>query len=127
MFEIPKKVMLLIDDEVTIGIIIKIQFSKDYNIKIIDNGLEAIKWLKEGNIPDLIILDINMPQMNGIEFLKEIRKYNFFKKTPITVLSSEDSSNKRIEAFKNGASDYLTKPFNPVELRIRMERFIVND
>lgn len=127
MFEAPKKVMLLIDDEVTIGIIIKIQFSKDYTIKIIDNGLEAIKWLKEGNIPDLIILDLNMPQMNGIEFLKEIRKYNFFKKTPITVLSSEDSSNKRIEAFKNGANDYLTKPFNPVELRIRMERFIVND
>lgn len=127
MLEKQKKEMLLVDDEVTIGIIIKIQFDKDYNIKIIDNGLEAIKWLKEGNIPDLIILDLNMPQMNGLEFLKEVRKYNFFKKTPITVLSSEDSSNKRIEAFKSGANDYLTKPFNPVELRIRMERFLVND
>ena len=123
MVETDKKSMLLIDDEVTIGIIIKIQFDKDYNITIIDNGLDAIKWLREGNLPDLIILDLNMPQMNGLEFLREIRKYSFFKKTPITVLSSEDSSNKRIEAFKSGANDYLTKPFNPIELRIRMERF----
>ena len=127
MVENDKKVMLLIDDEVTIGIIIKIQFDKDYNITIINNGLDAIKWLREGNLPDLIILDLNMPQMNGLEFLKEVRKYSFFKKTPITVLSSEDSSNKRIEAFKSGANDYLTKPFNPIELRIRMERFFVDN
>lgn len=119
-----KKSMLVVDDESAIGTIIEIQFDKDYEITILKNGLDAVKWLLAGNLPDLIILDLNMPAMNGLEFLKEVRKYSFFKETPMIVLSSEDSSGKRIEAFKSGANDYLMKPFNPVELRIRMERFL---
>ena len=126
MSEKQKKNLLLIDDESAIAIIIQIQFGKDYTINIVKNGLDAVKWLLAGNLPDLIILDLNMPEMNGLEFLKEVRKYNFFKKIPMIVLSGEDSSIKRIEAFKSGANDYLTKPFNPVELRIRMERFLLS-
>jgi DNA-binding response OmpR family regulator len=121
-----KKQLLLIDDEAAIGMIIRIQFEKDYDITLFDNGLDAIKWLLGGNIPDLIILDLNMPKMNGIDFMKEVKKLNYFNATPLIVLSGEDASAKRIEAFKNGASDYLTKPFNPVELRVRMERFLTN-
>lgn len=119
-----KKNLLLIDDEAAIGMIIRIQFEKDYAITALDNGLDGMKWLLAGNIPDIIILDLNMPQMNGFEFLKEVRKLNYFKLTPMIVLSGEDTSAKRIEAFKNGANDYLTKPFNPIELKIRMERFL---
>jgi DNA-binding response OmpR family regulator len=118
-----KKSLLLVDDEAAIGMIVRIQFEKDYDITVLTNGLSGLKWLKEGNIPDAIVLDLNMPQMNGIEFLKEVRKLNFFRNTPMIVLSGEDSSGKRIEAFRSGADDYLTKPFNPVELRVRMERF----
>ena len=127
MAENRKKNMLLVDDEAAIGIIIQIQFDKDYEITILKNGLDAIKWLLAGNLPDLIVLDLNMPEMNGLEFLREVRKYSFFKKIPMIVLSGEDSSGKRIEAFRSGANDYLTKPFNPVELRVRMERFLQND
>jgi DNA-binding response OmpR family regulator len=116
--------MLLVDDESAIGLIIQIQFSKDYNITVLKNGMDAITWLLDGNIPDLIVLDLNMPQMNGIQFLKEVRKYSFFKNIPMIVLSGEESSSKKIEAFANGANDYLTKPFNPAELRVRMERFL---
>ena len=126
MSEKQKKNLLLIDDESAIAIIIQIQFGKDYTITILKNGLEAVKWLLAGNLPDLIILDLNMPEMNGLDFLKEVRKYNFFRKIPMIVLSGEDNSIKKIEAFKSGADDYLTKPFNPVELRIRMERFLLS-
>lgn len=125
MAENSKKSMLLVDDEAAIGIIIQIQFDKDYDITILKNGMDAVKWLLAGNLPDLIILDLNMPEMNGLEFLKEVRKYSYFKKIPMIVLSGEDSSSKRIEAFRSGANDYLTKPFNPVELRVRMERFLI--
>jgi DNA-binding response OmpR family regulator len=118
-----RKSLLLVDDEAAIGMIVRIQFEKDYDITVLTNGLNGLKWLKDGNIPDVIVLDLNMPEMNGIEFLKEVRKLNFFKNTPMIVLSGEDSSGKRIEAFRTGADDYLTKPFNPVELRVRMERF----
>jgi two-component system, chemotaxis family, chemotaxis protein CheY len=119
-----KKSLLLVDDESAIGLIIQIQFSKDYNITVLKNGMDAIQWLLDGNIPDLIVLDLNMPEMNGLQFLKEVRKYSFFKSTPMIVLSGEESSSKRIEAFASGANDYITKPFNPVELRVRMERFL---
>lgn len=127
MAENSKKNMLLVDDEAAIGIIIQIQFDKDYEITILKNGMDAVKWLLAGNLPDLIVLDLNMPEMNGLEFLKEVRKYSYFKKIPMIVLSGEDSSSKRIEAFRSGANDYLTKPFNPVELRVRMERFLTQD
>jgi DNA-binding response OmpR family regulator len=127
MAENSKKNMLLVDDEAAIGIIIQIQFDKDYEITILKNGMDAVKWLLAGNLPDLIILDLNMPEMNGLEFLKEVRKYSYFKKIPMIVLSGEDSSSKRIEAFRSGANDYLTKPFNPVELRVRMERFLTQE
>ena len=124
MSENQKKTMLLVDDETAIGLIIQIQFSKDYIITVQNNGIDAVKWLLEGNIPDLIVLDLNMPQMNGLQFLKEVRKYSYFKHIPMIVLSGEESSSKRIEAFANGANDYVTKPFNPAELRVRMERFL---
>lgn len=114
---------MLVDDEAAIGMIVRIQFEKDYDLTVMTNGLNGMKWLMEGNIPDVIVLDLNMPEMNGIEFLKEVRKLNYFASTPLIVLSGEDSSSKRIEAFKNGADDYMMKPFNPIELRVRMERF----
>jgi DNA-binding response OmpR family regulator len=119
-----KKQLLLVDDEAVIAMIIRIQFEKDYDIVTINNGLDAMKWLLDGNIPDLIILDLNMPKMNGVEFLEEVRKFNYFRKLPLIVLSGEDSSAKRIEVFQKGANDFITKPFNPVELRVRMERFL---
>jgi DNA-binding response OmpR family regulator len=118
-----RRSLLLVDDEAAIGMIVRIQFEKDYDLTVMTNGLNGMKWLMEGNIPDVIVLDLNMPEMNGIEFLKEVRKLNYFASTPLIVLSGEDSSSKRIEAFKNGADDYMMKPFNPIELRVRMERF----
>jgi DNA-binding response OmpR family regulator len=119
-----KPSLLLIDDEAAIGMIVRIQFEKDYELTMLTNGLNGMKWISAGNIPDIIVLDLNMPEMNGIDFLKEVRKLNYFKKTPMIVLSGEDSSAKRIEAFKNGADDFINKPFNPIELRVRMERFL---
>lgn len=118
-----RRSLLLVDDEAAIGMIVRIQFEKDYDLTVMTNGLNGMKWLMDGNIPDVIVLDLNMPEMNGIEFLKEVRKLNYFASTPLIVLSGEDSSSKRIEAFKNGADDYMMKPFNPIELRVRMERF----
>ncbi len=119
-----KPSLLLIDDEAAIGMIVRIQFEKDYELTMMTNGLNGMKWISAGNIPDIIVLDLNMPEMNGLDFLKEVRKLNYFKNTPMIVLSGEDSSAKRIEVFQNGADDFINKPFNPIELRVRMERFL---
>lgn len=125
MLKIKKKRMLLVEDMAAICIIIKIHFAIDHDISVLENGRGAIDWLLLGNLPDIVLLDINMPVMNGLEFLKEASKLGLLKRTPIIILSAEESSKMKIEAFKSGASDYVTKPFNPIELRVRIERFFV--
>lgn len=118
-----KKNILLIDDQPVMGILLKSKLENDFNVEIKHNGKEALSWIMEGNIPDAVVLDLNMPEMNGIEFIKEVRKFNYFEKVPLVVLSGEEGVNSRIEAFKEGADDFLMKPFNPAELTIRVNRF----
>jgi DNA-binding response OmpR family regulator len=118
-----KKNILLIDDQPVMGIILKNKLENDFNVSIKHNGKEALAWIMEGNIPNVVVLDLNMPEMNGIEFIKEIRKFNYLDKIPLVVLSGEEGVNSRIEAFREGADDFLIKPFNPTELTIRINRF----
>lgn len=118
-----KKSILLIDDQPVMGILLKSKLENDFNVEIKHNGREALAWIMEGNIPDGIVLDLNMPEMNGIEFIKEVRKFNYFDKVPLIVLSGEESVNSRINAFEEGADDFLIKPFNPAELKVRINRF----
>lgn len=118
-----KKHVLLIDDQPVMGILLKSKLENDFTVDIKHNGKEALAWIMEGNIPDAVVLDLNMPEMNGIEFIKEVRKFNYFDKVPLIVLSGEEAVNSRIEAFQVGADDFLIKPFNPTELTIRVNRF----
>ncbi len=117
-----KKQLLVIDDEVSIGIIIEINFSDNYDVIQLSNGREALDWLLEGNHPEAIVADINMPELDGISFVKQIRNIALYQETPLIVLSSEEVSTKKIEALKAGADDYLVKPFNPEELAVRLDK-----
>jgi two-component system chemotaxis response regulator CheY len=76
-----------------------------------DNGEEALKMLEEHRV-DLVLLDWNMPKLSGIDFLKQIRADEKFKKLPIIMVTSESAKFNVIEAIKNGATDYVTKPVN---------------
>ncbi|MFA5642039.1 MAG: response regulator, partial [Bacteroidales bacterium] len=84
--------------------------------------IKAIAWLQEGNIPDLILSDIYMPNMSGIDFLDYIKKNDLFKSIPFVILSSEDSTSQKIELLEKGADDYISKPFNPIELKVRLKK-----
>ena len=83
-----------------------------------------IEWLNEGNIPDLIISDIRMPLMTGDEFLRYMKNNELFKSIPIVMLSSEESTTERIRLLEEGAEDYILKPFNPLELKVRIKKII---
>ena len=109
-----KKKILAVDDEQTTCLLLE-NFLSDYEIVTKNSGIEALKWL-EKNLPDLIITDIQMPKMNGFEFLKEVRLIGFNKRTPVIMLSGNTESKERIKCYQMGAQDYLTKPFNPEEL-----------
>jgi two-component system KDP operon response regulator KdpE len=89
------------------------------NFKVIEavNGREAISFA--GTLkPDAIVLDLGLPDMSGIEVLKEIRK---FSEVPIIILSVQDDSEVIVQALDIGADDYVTKPFEPQELAARIK------
>ena len=115
--------MLLVDDEPLIGVLLKNKFQSTYEVTIKLNGLEGLSYILEGNVPDVIIIDLNMPVMGGIEFIQEIRKFNYLNHILLIVLSGEETAASRIEAFNVGADDFLIKPFNMSELSLRIDRF----
>ena len=88
------------------------------------NPLHTIKWLHDGNMPDLIISDIRMPEMRGDEFLEYLKHNELVKQIPVVMLSSEDSTSERIRLPEEGAEDYIVKPFNPQELKIRIKKIL---
>ena len=118
------KSSLLVDDKPEIAKIIMIYLSSSYQVVYMENPVKAISWMNEGNIPDGIISDLNMPEMSGEEFVCYLKGNNLFNHIPILVLSSEESSSTRIRLLEEGAEDFIIKPFNPEELRIRIKRLV---
>ncbi len=116
-----KKKILVIDDELSIRMLLENFLSKIYEVITKNDGMEGVQWLEQGNIPDLIVADIQMPNMNGNDFIKNIRSSGFFKEIPLIMLSGIESSQEKVKCLKLGANDYLVKPFNPEELAIRIE------
>ena len=102
----------------------QIVFAKDGTVLSMLNPIEALAWMHAGNIPDLIISDVNMPEMDGRTFLKQLKASSTFNFIPVIILSSLESSNDRIELLEAGASDFVLKPFNPQELKIRVRNLL---
>ena len=116
--------MLIIEDNNFMKVLLKNLFSLNYNVQCVSNGYEALDWLYKGNMPNVIISDIVMPEMDGFEFLKNIRGSTFFNNIPLVMLSGVDKSNDRIRCLQLGANDYIIKPFNPEELTIRIHNLL---
>lgn len=119
-----KKKILILDDKETIAKILSIYLMADYDCIWLSDGLQGMKWLQEGNTPDLIISDIRMPEMRGDDFLEWLKQNELFKHIPVIMLSSEDSTSERIRLLEIGAADYIVKPFNPLELKVRVKKII---
>ena len=97
--------------------------SDEYQVTGVSNGQEVINSIKTKQ-PDLILSDIMMPEMRGDDFLEWIKANELFKHIPVIMLSSEDSTTERIRLLEIGAEDYIVKPFNPMELKIRVKKII---
>lgn len=117
------KSILLVDDKPEIAKIIMLYLS-GYDIHYVENPIKAIHWLTEGHMPDIIISDLNMPEMSGEEFLLYLKANELFSDIPVLILSSVESSASRIRLFEEGAEDFILKPFNPEELRVRIKRIL---
>ena len=113
--------ILVVDDDKEIVKAVEIYLGKE-NYKIIKayDGEQALERIKKNDI-QLVILDIMMPKKDGIETLEEIRKD---KNIPVIMLSAKSEDIDKINGLNIGADDYVTKPFNPVELIARVNALI---
>jgi len=113
-----KEVILVVDDEKEIRDLIGIYLSNDgYSVIKAANGVEALNVLGNEKV-DLIILDIMMPIMDGLKVCMKIREY---KNMPIIMLSAKSEDMDKIMGLTTGADDYVSKPFNPLELLARVK------
>lgn len=119
-----KKKILLIDDKSAIGKVASTYLAENYDLIYVENPLMAMEWLEQGNRPDLIISDLYMPHMTGDIFLKRIKEDEALRTIPFVILSSEEDADRKIELLAEGAADYILKPFDPLELKIRVKKVI---
>lgn len=112
--------ILVVEDDPYMQIILNEFLSATYEVEISDNGMDALAFLQNGNIPDLILSDYNTPEITGLQLIEQVKASDFFKSIPVIILSGEESSEKRIKCLDAGADDFVVKPFNPAELAARI-------
>jgi two-component system, OmpR family, alkaline phosphatase synthesis response regulator PhoP len=116
--------ILLVDDEVDILEFISYNLEKEgYKVYTAQNGAEAIK-IAERTLPDLIILDVMMPEMDGIAACEEIRRIPALQHTMIAFLTARGEDYSQIAGFEAGADDYITKPIRPKVLVSRVKALL---
>jgi CheY-like chemotaxis protein len=86
-----KKRILLVDDEVAILKLLEFILKKDYDLVVKNNGFDALTWLDNGNMPDLIISDMEMPYFDGADFVRSLKVSGYFRDIPLIVLSGSES------------------------------------
>ncbi len=118
-----EKIMLLVDDNADVRYFIRSHFASGYHIFEANNGVEG--WnIALKTIPNIIISDVLMPDMDGFEFCRKIRKDERTSHIPILLLTALGSREHEIEGLSKGADDYITKPFDLVVLQTKIENIL---
>ncbi|MAS64247.1 MAG: DNA-binding response regulator [Coraliomargarita sp.] len=113
--------ILVIDDEPDVTDLLKYSLElKGYNVHALNNPIEFVSKVRDLS-PNLIILDIMMPELDGMQLCQIIRSDPIIKSTPIIFLSARSEVEDRVKGLEHGADDYLTKPFSTEELLLRVE------
>ncbi|MBT0670556.1 response regulator [Novosphingobium profundi] len=116
------KLILTVDDSATIRMLLKTALSaQGFRIESANDGAHGLERMREVK-PDLLITDINMPKMDGFELIEALRGEAEFKATPILVLSTEFSDEKKARAREAGATGWITKPFDADKLGAAIRR-----
>jgi len=121
-----KNKILIVDDKSEFRRLTKTILSSKYMVETAENGVEALKILQSGDLPDLIVTDLMMPVLGGKDFVEQVKSSGAFSHIPVIVLSSIDKSDEKIKLINLGANDYLEKPYNPAELMARIENLLKN-
>ena len=115
--EIEERHVLVADDEAHIGRIIKIKMEQGpFRVTLAFDGQEAVDILEQEDRIDLVVLDLMMPRLSGLDVLDRIRSSDRWKSLPCIILTAAGQEDYEREARKGGATDFLTKPFSPKKL-----------
>lgn len=119
-----KNRILIVEDDEAIARMIAMNLKvAGYDTRIFLDGLEAYEALPEDSNYDLALLDVMVPGMDGFELMSEMRKYDI----PVIYVSARDDLNSKLTGLTGGAEDYITKPFEILELLVRIEKVLVRN
>ena len=124
MKDMKKPYIFIIEDCDMMRQFLETYLAKSGIIQAFGSGQEAIQALSLDNWPDVIILDLNLPDIHGKDVLRILKKRQLLTRSKVIVLSGEDNAISRISCLSAGASDYLVKPFHPRELQLRLFKLL---
>ena len=116
-------ILVVDDDRVVRRIVVAKLYGLGYEIEEAEDGQEALDFLEEAEVPDLLITDSNMPRMNGLQLVRKLRESEdpAVAMLPIIMLTARQGEHDVIEGLKTGLDDYVIKPFSPDELAARVQ------
>ncbi|MEJ2184797.1 MAG: response regulator [Gemmatimonadota bacterium] len=118
-----RRTVLVADDEPYIGRIIQLKLEDGpYQVVLAHDGEEALELLRSDRPFDLVLLDIMMPRLSGLDVLREMRRLPQHGDTPVIMLTAKGQEADRETATRYGATDFLTKPFSPKKLLARIDQ-----
>src|ERR1700748_12541 len=112
-----KKKILIVDDDLSILKLLSFILSKEYEIVVKNNGIDAFSWLEDGNIPELIISNLQMPYFDGQSFIKNVKISGLFRDIPIIMLSAAHDLDAQVSNMPFQVDAYMPKPFKPASLK----------
>ena len=119
-----KKVLLIVDDDLSILKLLNFILSKEYEIVVKTNGFDALDWLENGNMPELIISDLAMPTFDGQAFVKNVKISGFYKDIPVVLLSAAHDLEDQVATMPFKVNASLQKPFNPTVLKSEISKIL---
>lgn len=114
--------VLAVDDSLVAQQLIKQALESDYSVLVADNAIDALSMIYHNSIA-VVLLDVSMPNVDGLEFCRTVRNLPQFQKLPIVMVTSRDSSFDRVQGHLAGATEYLIKPFDAEQLRQIVRKF----
>ena len=118
------RTIMTVDDSTSMRQMVKATLlSAGYDVVEASDGQEALEYARENPV-DLVITDVNMPRMDGITLVSELRSLPSYRLTPVLLLTTESSMDKKMEGKKAGATGWIVKPFNPAQLLATLARVL---
>ena len=115
--------ILVVEDNLDMQKFLYNELSDIYNVILAQNGEEGLLLCNE-NLPDMVISDVMMPEMDGLEFCRRIKENELTSHIPVILLTAKSGSENEISGFEMGADDYITKPFNPEALKLKVRNIL---